>query len=44
MKGLIDKNNEKIDDNYIFIRKNKIYAKSYIQILVIFHHIILIII
>ncbi len=40
MKGeLID---EKVDDDCTFVRKNKIRAKTRVQILVTFHHVILI--
>ena len=36
---LIDK---KVDDNYRFVRKNKICAKTCVKILITFHHVILI--
>lgn len=34
--------NEKVDNNYIFVQKNKICIKIYIQILVIFYYITLV--
>lgn len=39
-RELID---EKVNDNCIFISKNKIRTKTRIQVLVMFHHVILII-
>lgn len=33
---------EKVNDNYKLVWKNKIYAKTYVQILITFHYVILI--